>query len=306
MPPKYDVLALGCTAVDEILYVPSYPRPDGKVEVRLRERHCGGLAATALVAAARLGARCAYAGTLGGGDDSRFVLNTFRREHVDTRHVVERKDAGPVRSVIIVDEKRRTRNIFYDMSRYTGAAPNRPSEEILRSAKVLLVDRFGIPGMIRACKIARKAGIPVVADFESSDLPRFKELLALVDHLIISLDFARRFTGESNPARATKRLWRPDRVVVVTRGNKGCWFQDGNFGSPRHVSAFKVKAVDTTGCGDVFHGVYAAALAWGYEISDRLRLASAAAALKARSRGGQGGIPTRKDLQAFLATRSSR
>lgn len=53
---RFDVLGLGCTAVDDFLYVPSYPPADGKVEVRDRERPCDGLAATALVAAARGGA----------------------------------------------------------------------------------------------------------------------------------------------------------------------------------------------------------------------------------------------------------
>ena len=59
MDKKVDVLGLGYTAVDELLYLDSYPAADTKSPVRRRERHCGGLAATALVAAARLGCRCA-------------------------------------------------------------------------------------------------------------------------------------------------------------------------------------------------------------------------------------------------------
>jgi sugar/nucleoside kinase (ribokinase family) len=55
-----------------------------------------------------------------------------------------------------------------------------------------------------------------------------------------------------------------------------------------------VTVVDTTGCGDVFHGAYAAGLSRGLALPERIRFASAAAALKARGRGGQAGIPTRK------------
>src|SRR5436853_4710899 len=102
---KFDVLGLGCAAVDDIVYVEHYPRADAKIHVLRRERHCGGLTATALVAAARLGAKCAFAGTLGFDEGSEFVLQTFRREGVDVRHAIQQKDAGPVRSVIIVDEK---------------------------------------------------------------------------------------------------------------------------------------------------------------------------------------------------------
>src|ERR1044071_3929876 len=82
---KLDVLGLGCAAVDDIFYVEQYPPPDAKIHVLKRERHCGGLTATALVAAARLGARCAFAGTLGYDEGSEFVLETFRREGVDVK-----------------------------------------------------------------------------------------------------------------------------------------------------------------------------------------------------------------------------
>jgi sugar/nucleoside kinase (ribokinase family) len=58
--------------------------------------------------------------------------------------------------------------------------------------------------------------------------------------------------------------------------------------------------VDTTGCGDVFHGAYAAALAEGLDPAARVRLASATAALKATRSGGQAGIPVRDTVEAFL------
>src|SRR5438067_10401824 len=102
----WDVLGLGCVAVDDLLYVPAYPPPDAKVRVRRRERQCGGLTATALVAAARLGARCAYAGVLGDDEFSHFVLDTFRREDIDVRHVVGHAAARPIHSTIVVDESR--------------------------------------------------------------------------------------------------------------------------------------------------------------------------------------------------------
>lgn len=302
-PRGLDVLGLGCTAVDEILYVPSYPAADRKVEVRLRERHCGGLCATALVAAARLGGACAYAGALGDDDGSRFVLATLEREGVDCTNVIRRVDAGPVRSVIVVDETRRTRNIFYDTRGALGAHPRLPARDLIERARVLLVDRFGIPGMIRAARVARAAGRGVVADFESSHLPRFQELLALADHLILSRDFATRITGTRRPESAARRLWRADRaVVILTGGAEGCWVLDGQGRPVRHHPAFRVAAVDTTGCGDVFHGAYAFALARGLPLADRLELASATAALKATRHGGQAGIPTLRQVRRFVTT----
>jgi sugar/nucleoside kinase (ribokinase family) len=142
----------------------------------------------------------------------------------------------------------------------------------------------------------------VVADLERSDRPRFSELLDLVDHPIVSRDFAEQLTGASDPAVAVARLWTDARAaVVVTCGADGCWYAgDAGPGPPRHRPAFPVPAVDTTGCGDVFHGAYASALARGLGLDERVRLACAAAALKATRPGGQAGIPTRAAVEAFL------
>jgi sugar/nucleoside kinase (ribokinase family) len=159
--------------------------------------------------------------------------------------------------------------------------------------------------MTRAAKVARAAGVAVVADLERDEWPGFAGLLALVDHLIVSRDFAARLTGQADPAAAAEHLWRDDRQsVVVTCGEHGCWCR-GRQGPARHFPAFRVAAVDTTGCGDVFHGAYAAALARGEGLDERVRFASAAAALKATAYGAQAGIPDRPAVARFLGVNPS-
>jgi sulfofructose kinase len=150
--------------------------------------------------------------------------------------------------------------------------------------------------------LARDAGIPVVADFENADDPQFSTLLALVDHLILSHGFASRITGESDPAMAARALWTSGRrAVAVTCGRDGCWYVgDEHPAAPYHEPALAVETVDTTGCGDVFHGAYAAALVFGHDTRLALRFASVAAGLKASCHGGQAGIPTRAAVEARL------
>ncbi|MGQ9575789.1 MAG: carbohydrate kinase family protein [Thermoguttaceae bacterium] len=307
MTAVWDVLGLGCTAVDELLYVAAYPAADSKVPIRRQERHCGGLTATALVAAARLGSRCAFAGALGEDELSRFVLERFAEEKIDTQHVRRLPGAQPVHAFIIVDEQTKTRTILYSLAGVVGPAPGWPDEPIIRACRVLLVDHIGVPEMTRAARVARQAGIPVVADLESDADPGFEALLALVDHLIVSRTFAARLTGKDDPAQAAGSLRIPQRqVAVVTCGAEGCWYVAAEAPEqPQHQPAFPVEVVDTTGCGDVFHGAYASGLARGLGVAERIELATAAAALKATRPGGQAGIPTRPAVEAFLRLRKS-
>jgi len=297
-----DVLGLGVIAVDDLIFVESYPPPDAKVKVRHRERHCGGLTATALVTAARLGCRCAYAGVLGDNDLSQFAFEVLEKEQVDLSHLVRKHEAQPVNSTIIVDETHNTRNVFFDLQGVQGADDQLPAENLIRQVRVLFVDHVGIRGMIRASRIARAAGIDIVADFESNESPEFADLLSVVDHLILSRDFAAKVTGLSDPSSAAKILWdKEKKAVVVTCGRDGCWYLGDDLGSEAvHQPAFDVEVLDTTGCGDVFHGAYASGLVQELDLPKRVRYACAVAALKATRPGGQQGIPNRFEVEEFL------
>jgi sulfofructose kinase len=300
MQPLFDILGIGCAAVDQILYVERYPVPDSKIRVIRSEQQCGGLTGTALVAAARLGACCAYAGRLGTDAASHLVEENFAREHISTDHAPRSENYRVVQSTIVVGSKTGTRNVFSESYVSIGAHDTLPDEEVIRSTRVLFVDHHGVPGAIRAAKIAQAAAIPVVADFERDDARAFSELLSLVDHLVLSETFALSLTGASSAAEAASALWTPQRTaVIVTCGADGCWVLSKADQASVHVAALKVEAIDTTGCGDVFHGAYAAGLAFGMSLRERVDFAAATAAIKATRHGGQKGIPTRAEVDAF-------
>jgi sugar/nucleoside kinase (ribokinase family) len=297
---RWDVLGIGCGTVDELLYVPNYPPPDTKIAIERRERQCGGLTVTALVAAARQGARCAYGGALGHDEDSEFVLAMMRQEGIDLAPVSRHEDAGPIHATIIVDQTAHTRNILLQCPKIVGPLADAPTAEDVRSARVLIVDHYGGEATARAQCLAKQADVPVVADLERDNLPAFAGILTGSDHLIISERFAAKLTGRADPAAAALQLHLDRQVVIVTCGAAGCWAIARGDVAATHFAAFEIKAVDTTGCGDTFHGVYAAELARGADLPHRIRRASAAAALKATQLGAQKGIPRREELDRFL------
>jgi sulfofructose kinase len=305
MKPKkarFDVLGLGTVAVDELIVADRYPAADAKTRVQTAERQCGGLTAIALIAATRLGARCAYAGVLGNDELSHFAIEQLRREKIDLRSLRVRTDAPPVHSFIIIDAQTQTRNVFSHRAVDYKVPANWPPKALIESSRVLFVDHSDLTSMIRAAKIARAMGVPVVADLERDSGPRFHELVDLVDHLILSEAFALKWTGARTVAGALKELSNGERALVaITCGERGSFFLETTRPNQIvHQPAFNVRSVDTTGCGDVFHGAYAAALAKGLLADERIRFAAAAAALKAERLGAQAGIPTQSAVRKFL------
>ncbi len=315
---RFDVLGLGCAAVDDLLYVPRFPGTDEKVQVERSLRRFGGLTGVALVTAARLGARCAYAGCLGHDGLSEYVAAHLAREGVDISLSPRLSQARVVHSTVVVGRSG-SRNVFFEGSGQIGAHDTEPGDGVIRDCRVLFIDQWGMPGNLRAAGLARAGGVSVLADIEDAGHPLFREVLKLVDHLVLGESFAKEITGERDAASAALKLWRADRAaVIVTCGAQGCWsvsFElqshlstlprshasrlsgSNDVPTPFHHPAFHVNAVDTTGCGDVFHGAYAASLARGETLETRIRFAAGAAALKAQN----GEIPRLDEVRQFIS-----
>jgi len=309
MTHRWDVLGLGIVAVDDLFYVARFPEPDTKRPMLAERRQGGGLTGTALVAAARLGARAAYCGVMGEDDLAAFTLAELEREGVDCSVVQRRPGARPIHAVIIVEQATGQRTILYTHAGFVTPAADDISEELIASCRVLMMDGYAGAGGVRAGQIARRLGIPFVADIERLEEPTTLALFELADHLIIGAETAAQATGAREPAAAAAILARSDRACcAVTAGALGCWYaaSDGRSEpSVRHFPAFPVNVVDTTGCGDVFHGAYAAALARGERIERAIQVATAAAGMKATQPGGRPGIPTWTAVESFLAARGS-
>jgi sulfofructose kinase len=300
MEKHWDIFGLGAVAVDDLLFVDRFPQPNEKISVRMRQRQGGGLTATALVAAARLGSRALYCGVLGDDELSRFVIDDFEREGVELAAVSRKIDARPHQSVIVVDAADDSRTIFA----YGQGVMLPPAQEIredwIASSRVAFIDHSVAEAGLRVTELARRFGVPVVADFETVEAPYLEALLAGVDHLIVNVEFARRLTGKQPIGEMLAGLGSHERAAtVITAGNEGCWWNA--LGGPvEHLPALAVKVVDTTGCGDVFHGAYAAAIARGETIRHGLEIATVAAGLKATRPGGRAGIPDLPTVERLL------
>jgi sugar/nucleoside kinase (ribokinase family) len=301
MPGKWDVLGLGAVAVDDLVYVDHCPAPDSKQPILHQKRQGGGLAGTSLVAVARLGGKAAYCGVLGDDELSTFTLHELEREGVDCSPCVSQAGARPVHSIIIVDQSTGSRVILFSRDGVMEPPVEALTEALVVNCRVLFVDHLVLGSALQMIPMAHRHGIPVIADVEDDSDPQLPAFIKQIDHLIVGIELAKRLTGEENPVQIVGALARSGRACsVVTAGSHGCWYCERG-GQVQFFPAFQVEAVDTTGCGDVFHGAYEISIARGECVPRAIQIATAAAGLKATQPGGREGIPSYPTVMEFLA-----
>lgn len=296
---KFDVIGVGYSAVDYFGIVEDYPPPaDVKMPMAQFTKQGGGPVATALVALARLGARTAFVGKMGDDEFGNFMKTELKKENVDISQVVTEPGASSQFAFIIVDNATGKRTILWSQS---DVSPLRESEihrDFITSAKILHLDGLQMEAALVSARWCKESGVTVVLDGDTIR-PGIQELLTLTDVLITSHAFAVQFTGENdiNKAIQKMRLLGP-KIVGVTLGTEGSvisW-EDNIIRKP----AFKVKAVDTTGAGDVFHGAFIYGLLKDWTIEKTAEFASAVAAMKCQKLGGRSGIPSLDEVLTFL------
>jgi sulfofructose kinase len=296
------ILCAGIAVQDIVMRVENFPAPGTKVAASEFIVTGGGCAANAAVAIARLKGRVAFAGPLGGENDavSARILKDLAAEGIDCSGVA-RVDGGTASvSLILLDAEGEKiiatrRGVKLDNALPADAAA------LVKDADAVLVDnRF--PDFVAAvCRAAQARKIPVVIDLDQATEPD-DPLLALGTHVISSTEALHGTTGFNDRAAGLKRLAEhPSGFVAVTDGPNGIYWLER--GTVRHMPAFAVKAIDSLGAGDAFHGAFTLALAEGRALEDTLRFASATAALKCTHFGGASGAPARAEVDAFLAKR---
>jgi len=300
----YDVVGVGCCAFDIVAEVERYPGPDEKAPVRGIRAQGGGLVATALVAVARLGGRCAYVGPLGDDYFAQFCMDDFDREGVDTSFIRRVPGASVVLAVIVACPKDGSRMILSTAQNNPAAVADDVPEDVIRRARALHIDNFQPAAALKAAALARSFGVPVTVDLEFRGTG-VDEILRLTDYAIVPTSFAAQKYGTEDPAEGAQAVYdeiagyggRAGIVTAGTRGSYAVWA-----GGKVHQPAYRAPVVDTTGCGDVFHGAFALGLARGWELERILSFSSAAAALKCRKLGGRAGIPTDAEVRQFLSS----
>jgi ribokinase len=297
----FDVYGLGQCALDFLGKVDAYPPPDVKCEVSDLVIQGGGPVATALVALARWGVSCVCAGVVGDDLFGSLIRASLDEEGVETREIVVRKGAGSQLAFIVAEPGKGRRTIFWHRPTGPPLGPDEIDYRLIRSAKVFHTDGLFPAASLAGARAARTAGVAVVVD-AGTLRDGILDLARTSDYVIASETFSRALAGNDRPLDACRKLAElGPRVAGVTLGERG--YVALAEGRVIERPAYEIRAVDTTGCGDVFHGAFIYGLLRGWKMEKGLDFAAWAAAVVSLKLGGRAGIPSLAEVKAWDGSR---
>lgn len=258
----------------------------------------GGPAATAAVAAARLGVNASFIGIVGDDEPGKRIIRDFESENVSTDGIRIREGAESAVGYCWIEQPTGKRSVAWTRGTLKELQADEVDFELIRNAKILHIDGHNPKAALAAVKEAEKHN--VIVNFDAGTLrDGVTELLPYVTILITSELFARQYSGEEDLEKALLKLGEIGAPVTgLTMGEHGSLLLDN--GKILHCPAFKIKPVDTTGAGDVFHAAFGVRYLETQDLMECARFASAVSAIKCLKLGGRAGIPNRKEVDEFL------
>jgi len=297
--------------MDLVIRVPRLPEADEMVFAQGEPGlFPGGSTANIAAGIARIGVGSRFVGKVGDDANGRALRESFRKDGVDVRWLMADTAGRTAQTVIAVDPS--GSRVIYSLG---GTALLESAEEltgdILDCAAALYVGEAFPEVARKAMQQARSVGAQVVYGPGPAaswiDMENLTELMRLADFVVVSRAELRAMTGRDEPdAGARLLLERGVPSVVATLGEQGaaCYSR-----RPEHVAdmawvpSFSVDVVDTTGAGDAFAAGFISSLVEGRPTAECLRRGNACAAMAIGRVGAREALPTREELEVFLAGR---
>lgn len=251
----------------------------------------GGKGANQAVAAARLGTDTTMVGCVGDDVFATELIEHLKKQGVDVAHV-EQVCGSTGTATILVSGGDNSIIVVPGANHHVTPEFVESKREIIANSDYLLVQlEIPLESVQKAVSIAKENGVKVILNpAPIQKLP--DELLAQTDYI--------------TPNEHELELLLKDRdenlikeKVIVTKGSKGLTFYQN--GEEVDVRSYKVKVQDTTGAGDSFNGGLAVGLSQGLSLKGACKFGNAVAALSTTKLGAQTGMPTKAEVEQFIA-----
>lgn len=290
------LLVFGSAIADFVFRMPHLPRAGETVLGEAGPALQGGKGLNQAIAAARDGGEARFVGCIGHDPNGLLLREAALAAGVDVTGLREVDDATGLACVCVDAEGRNQIAVSIGANRRASAA----QIDSIPPGTTLLM-QMEVPQAENAALIARgrAAGARILLNLAPAGaMP--PEALRALDLLILN---------ESEAAWIGARLGQPGDArslhavlgigVAVTEGERGVTAVTAE--GVLHLPAHRVEAIDTTGAGDAWCGVLAAALDRGMPLEAAIRRASAAGALACTKAGAGPAMPHAAEIDALLS-----
>jgi sugar/nucleoside kinase (ribokinase family) len=291
-----------CTPVsDYLVHVDRIPRPNEFARLLEQSWQFGGNAATAIVTVSRQGVSSGIMGVVGDDLNGQAQRVDFQRHGVDVSHLLVRPGMATPYCICLSDEETSGRSFLGAQNPYFPLTVEELDLDYLLQAKYLLLDSHS-PAAKKAARAMLDKGGEVM--FDASSYSKEQEEMLPYTSIYITSEFywKSRYQGADIFECCRDMKKQGPHTVIFTLGKEGC-AGVGPGGKEFRLAAPEVpRVVDTTGCGDTFHGAYIAGMERGLDAEGCALWASATSAIKCQAIGGRAAQPTAEMVEEFLKT----
>jgi ribokinase len=292
------LLVFGSLNVDMLFQVDALPRPGETVLCQGYEIAAGGKGANQAAAAAKAGATVRMVGQVGDDGFGRHARETLAAAGVDCAPIaISARPTGT--AVIGVDRQGENQIMVGSGANLDADADQIDDAELAPGVTVLCQNEIPPAATGALLTRARARGARTILNLApAASVPA--AVLNALDVLVVNQIEAAMAAGrEGEPAELGGALAaRHSLICVITLGRAGALAVSGS--ERWRIGTLPVEAIDTTGAGDAFVGVLAAALDRGLGLPAALARASVAAGLACARIGAQTSQPDAAAIEARL------
>ena len=287
------ILCLGHATYDITLPLDEFPIENTKNRVQERIECGGGPASTAAYLLGKWGADVYFAGFVGNDFYGHKIKEEFETVNVNTKYLELRNNHSTTSSFVLANKQNGSRTTFA----YKPKKVEMNEFKLDFIPDVILID--GQEYQMSKDILTKYPNALTIID-AGRDTSEVIELCKMVKWVACSKDFAEKVTDikinyddfETLKSVYSKLKEVFKNEVVITLEDKGCLY---NY---EIIKSVKLKSVDSTGAGDIFHGALTYYLANGYDPKFAIQLANYAGAISVSRIGTRNSIPLKEEMEA--------
>jgi ribokinase len=295
---KAVIAVVGSAMIDLTAYAKVIPAPGQTLEGDLFTTGFGGKGANQAVIAAHCGAQVHFVGKLGNDLFGNSIAENFKKLGIGSQFL-ERSDTPNGVAHIWVDANGENRIVIIPGANHEIEVKKavQAIESIPDLAVVVAQCEIKQEVTLAAFTAAKKRGCVTILN-PAPYQPLSSELLEVTDWIIPNETEFKELHGQAPSNDEVLKSFRPGRNSIVTLGSEGAVLIASN-GNLIRVGAPKVNAVDTTGAGDAFVGVFAFGLASGKSPEDAMKLGIKVASMSVTRKGAQSSYPSQAEIETL-------